>query len=102
MNWVEDEDGERIITLRENGIPADLTDATIDLVLRSSRIKTRVVVTAGIRVLDPPTSGKIGYTPNPSQLTVKGSPYSARWRVKYAQGTKLFPYPAAASWVVHQ
>jgi hypothetical protein len=104
MIWVEDDDYERTITLKEKVgeifVPVDLTGCTVDLVLKSATRQTRVVVASGIRVIDPPTEGKIGYTPEPAHLNVQASPYTARWRVRNAQGRRLFPFPNPDTWEV--
>jgi hypothetical protein len=97
--FIDGDTSERTVTLTEDGQPMDLTDATVTLMLRNNK-RALATITSGIRVMDPPTAGKIGYKPDPANLPIPGGPYTARWRIVTADDVRLCPFPEAAQWSV--
>jgi hypothetical protein len=88
-------------TLEADGSPVDLTGLTVSLVLRG-RDGTLVTTTDDTRIDDDPTSGKVYYTPDATDLSAAQSPYTLRWQVTDGDGIVFFPNGRADALVVYR
>jgi|SRR5439155_8746573 len=79
-------------------VPVPLTGMTVDLILKDRR---GVAIAAATSVPDPVT-GRVRYSPTPTDLDYRRSPYTAHWKVTDASGKVVFfPGDEPDLWIVY-
>jgi hypothetical protein len=99
VQWIEGDTSEQVFTLQENGVAADLSGATVQLVLRPAprmggplRVHPVDIVSA--------SEGKVSFSPTGEELKVSESPYLARFRVTRNGVKSHFPNSTPDTWTV--
>jgi hypothetical protein len=98
IRWVEGDTSQRVFTLTQEGVAFDLTDATVEVVLRPKAGSSAFTPQTYVVAITSAPEGKVGVSI--STLKVAESPYSARFRVTKAGVTSYFPFPDPDKWEV--
>ncbi len=76
-------------TLKSNDLPFNLTDYTVELVIRPFRGTDYSDTDGEVRVVAD-TSGTVYFTPDASDFLARESPYSIRWKVTDSLSTVVY------------
>lgn len=78
----------------------DLTALTVELSLKN-RLRNTVPTTGDVAIVTA-ASGIVKYTPDATDLDAEHSPYKAKFKVTYGDGSiRYFPQGEAMTWNVH-
>ncbi len=83
-----------------DGVAANLTGATVELVLYDS-LGTLVTTSGDVTVVTAAT-GHVRYTPDSTDLSSSLSPYKAKFKVTLSGEVTFFPKGAADVWTVYR
>lgn len=85
-------------TLKSDGSPFPLTGMTVELVLQKAD-GSLVTTTGNVAIVDAPT-GRVRYTPDPTDLVASETPHVARWKVTDSGKVYFFPPEGTDVWEV--